>query len=342
MHLHHIHELPELRLAAICDLSRELLDAVGGKYGVDRARRFRDYHDLLGTDVEAVVVLNTLHAQPVLDALAAGKHVFVEKPLCWTVAEADAIVDQASSVGTTVMVGYMRRYDPGVRIAAYEVAKRDGAFLARLHNFAGGRQRRDFAHPVVKPRDVDRAGLNAALRATIQASIDSDDPRRIALFRLLMELCTHDLNLQRRLFTDPPELESATFEAGEVPTFVASIRFGSGIRAVWDVAPLFDGALEWDHDLRVYAPQWSLEIRFRNPFLRVSPTDVLIRESHEDSVAETLLRGSAVSPFAEELRHFARCVRGTATLETSATDARTDVAFFTQVAREAEIAGAHE
>src|SRR4029077_15868996 len=45
-------------------------------------------------------------------AAAAGKHVFVEKPMCFSVAEGREMVEAAERTGVTMMVGYNKRYDP--------------------------------------------------------------------------------------------------------------------------------------------------------------------------------------------------------------------------------------
>ena len=47
-----------------------------------------------------------------LDALDAGLHVLVEKPLCLAPADADAIAARAQQRGRVVQVGYMKRFDP--------------------------------------------------------------------------------------------------------------------------------------------------------------------------------------------------------------------------------------
>jgi predicted dehydrogenase len=67
------------------------------------------------TQVNAVVVTtrHDSHAGFVLQALAAGKHVFVEKPLCLTLAELDEIAKLAT--GRLVMVGFNRRFAPQVQ-----------------------------------------------------------------------------------------------------------------------------------------------------------------------------------------------------------------------------------
>jgi Oxidoreductase family, NAD-binding Rossmann fold len=52
------------------------------------------------------------HAAPSIAAAEAGKHVFVEKPLCTTVREAEAMVAAADRAGTLSMVVYMKRHEP--------------------------------------------------------------------------------------------------------------------------------------------------------------------------------------------------------------------------------------
>lgn len=79
-----------------------MLQVIGNQCQV--GKRFLDFHDLLAQgDVDAMLVVNpdAYHAQVVLEAIAAGKHVLIEKPLCLTLREADAIceteaIDEAS------------------------------------------------------------------------------------------------------------------------------------------------------------------------------------------------------------------------------------------------------
>lgn len=63
-------------------------------------------------DTVFVATRHASHAQHVLGALAAGKHVFVEKPLCMTLDELDAIGEAQRASGRHVMVGFNRRFAP--------------------------------------------------------------------------------------------------------------------------------------------------------------------------------------------------------------------------------------
>ncbi len=118
MHLPHLRELADAyEVVALCDVSAATLKHVADHYDV--RRRYTDYRDLLKDEVEAVAVLSAdSHGQLIVDALRAGKHVFTEKPMCYTLREADEILAAHARAGTVCLVAYMKRYDPAVRYAA--------------------------------------------------------------------------------------------------------------------------------------------------------------------------------------------------------------------------------
>lgn len=88
----------------------------GRKFGfnettTDTIRLFAD----VGTDAVVVTTQHDSHARFVLQALAGGKHVFVEKPLCLTLDELSQIEAAKAQAGCTVMVGFNRRFAPQVQ-----------------------------------------------------------------------------------------------------------------------------------------------------------------------------------------------------------------------------------
>ncbi len=100
-------------------------------------RLYENMESLLADkDVDAVWLATptSLHAEQIVSALEAGKHVFCEKPLALTEAECERVLAAADKYpAQTVMIGFMRRYDP-----AYVEAKRllnngDLGRLFRLH-----------------------------------------------------------------------------------------------------------------------------------------------------------------------------------------------------------------
>ena len=120
MHLPYLFELNDrFAISALCDVSQETLDAVGALYGVPPHARFTDYRALCASDlVDAVLICPSgSHVPAALAAVRAGKHALVEKPLCYRLDEAAALVDAAREArqrsGTVVLMAYMKRFDPG-------------------------------------------------------------------------------------------------------------------------------------------------------------------------------------------------------------------------------------
>jgi predicted dehydrogenase len=74
-------------------------------------------HLLGDPEVEAVVIAtpHSTHADLVVEAATAGKHVFVDKPFTLTVAEAKRAIDAADAAGVVLQVGHNRRRQPATR-----------------------------------------------------------------------------------------------------------------------------------------------------------------------------------------------------------------------------------
>ena len=74
---------------------------------------FTDWREMLNEELDAVMILTSgSHAPIAIAAAEAGLHVFVEKPMCFSVDEGQAMVDATAKAGVKLMVGYPKRYDP--------------------------------------------------------------------------------------------------------------------------------------------------------------------------------------------------------------------------------------
>ncbi|KPP88340.1 MAG: putative dehydrogenase [Rhodobacteraceae bacterium HLUCCA08] len=97
---------------------------------------FTDFHAALARTRPDLVVIATYtdtHAAFAIAAMEAGAHVFVEKPLAETVAEARAVVDSATRLGRKLVVGYILRHHPGwIRLIA-EARALGGPYVFRLN-----------------------------------------------------------------------------------------------------------------------------------------------------------------------------------------------------------------
>lgn len=101
----------EVQLLSVCDLNEERAKAKAEQYGAKKV--FTDYKEMLADpelDAISICTWNNSHAEISIAALDAGKHVLVEKPLCKTVAEAEAVQQAVLRSGKLLQVGFVRRY----------------------------------------------------------------------------------------------------------------------------------------------------------------------------------------------------------------------------------------
>jgi predicted dehydrogenase len=118
--------IPTARLVAVAGRDAERVQAFATEHGV--ARSYGEYEALLADPQVEVVYLatpNWLHAEQTLQALAAGKHVLVEKPMALTVADAEGMVAAARSVGRQIGVGFHLRHHPVFRNLYHQLRQED-------------------------------------------------------------------------------------------------------------------------------------------------------------------------------------------------------------------------
>ncbi|MFE6780231.1 Gfo/Idh/MocA family protein [Streptomyces sp. NPDC057702] len=105
-------ELPEVELAAVCDLRADALAPFEGTVPT-----FADYRDMIGAgglDAVVVNVPNDVHAQVCGDLVAAGLAVCVEKPLATRVEDGRELVRAAREKGVVLFTSFHRRYNDNV------------------------------------------------------------------------------------------------------------------------------------------------------------------------------------------------------------------------------------
>jgi len=115
--IRNLNELDAADLRWICDLDEARLHAIGKRYPAVRATP--SYEDLLGdSSLEAIAIATPVstHYPLALAALEAGKHVFIEKPLAASTAEALELQRVAEERGLTLMPGHTFLYSPPVNM----------------------------------------------------------------------------------------------------------------------------------------------------------------------------------------------------------------------------------
>jgi len=114
--IRNFHNLPEAELRMICDLDRSRLDHVGSLY--PHVVCTTDYQDIIANpQVDAVAVATPVsaHFQLGSEILAAGKHLFIEKPMAASADECRKLIDLAAKKNLQIMVGHTFVFTPAVR-----------------------------------------------------------------------------------------------------------------------------------------------------------------------------------------------------------------------------------
>lgn len=121
----------EAEVVAVASPTKGNADAFAKRHAVPRS--YSDYRELLGDkDVEMISITapNRLHAQITIDAAEAGKHVVCEKPLCMTLEEADAMIAACKKAGVLLLYAEELFFAPKY-VKAKQMAD-EGAF-GRVH-----------------------------------------------------------------------------------------------------------------------------------------------------------------------------------------------------------------
>ncbi len=344
MHLPTLTERPDLfTVVGMADVNPDTLTAVGRRFGVTVLTD--DHRELLALEeVEAVLLLASGgHKNQVIDALRSGRHVFVEKPLAFSLEECEQIAEAARDAPGQLMVGYHKRHDPAYRRVAEEVsALRDLRFVevTVLHPDDAAFRSHHAILPIASrtaplPEADAEAGVRAQVAGPFAGAMErglgktAPEEHRVALF-LLFQSLIHDINTLRGILGEPREVVSAhVWREGFAQTSLT--RFDRDVRAslTWISVP---GLKSYEERLRFVAPDRRLTLSFPSPYLRNAPTPLRIERMQGNELVVEDRTVSYEEAFRAELHHFRHCVREGGTPATSAADAVADARWIQAIA----------
>ncbi|MFL5801980.1 MAG: Gfo/Idh/MocA family protein [Roseiflexaceae bacterium] len=329
MHLPFLTELRDLfELRAICDISPRLVETVGEIFHVPH--RYIDYAELLARDdLDAVAILTSDHAPVAIAAARAGKHIFVEKPMCFGVKEGRAIQAAAAERGIRLMVGYMKRYDPGYEYAQQLFRTMAGVRLIRVHDLTGrGPLAPQEIYSLYRADDLPeatRARLQAETYAHLAEGLGLDRPDLVRAYGTMLGLSSHDITVLRGAFGDPLAVRYAEVSSGG-QIVLAVLEYPDEMRCVWEIGNIPQATRSWfDEELTVFGSAQTVTVRFPNPYVRYAPTIVHVQEMDGAAQAERAVTASYDESFRREWRHFYDCVTTGAMPRTGAAEGLRDV-----------------
>jgi predicted dehydrogenase len=325
MHLPHLRELGDrFEVAAVCDLAPGALEFAGAMF--PGASRHSDWRELLG-EVDAVLVLTAgSHAPVAIAAAEAGVHVFVEKPMCFSVAEGEAMIAAARAHGVVLMVGYMKRYDPSYEALQASLDRAQLTF-ARITTLVSPIEPYALHHARPAPSAPDPdvlAELIADDDRRLREGLGSDDPFLLHAYRaMLLDSMVHELNGVRGLLGEP-----ALHHARITETSLTVTASFDGIEAVFAWIDL-PGIARYAQDWSFYGPDSRATLEFPSPLLRSQPTRLVIEGGEPGGVASSRTERivSYEEAFKRELEEFHAAIAEGREPRTGGEDGLRDVAL---------------
>jgi len=334
--VHHMPSLFELQemyeVPIVCDISPKTAEYVADRYNVPRY--VTDYRELLASDIDAVLHCSggpkTEHAVAAFDA---GKHLFVEEPMCSSLEETDAIIGEKQRSGKVVQVGHMKVYDP-----AYEHAKARVDTMANIQSVQVNHLHPDNSLHVgqfhVERFDDAPADLIAAQRevsdaARLEAIVDVPAHVRGA-FDVLSGSMIHDIYGMRVLVGQPTRVvNTEIWRNGRAIT--VTLEHTSGARAV---ASWVDLSNLWDfcETLEVYGDDARVLLSYPTGFARGVLSSVVVQGVDEEGTSYR--KEPAVdweTAFRRELWHFHDCVVNGVPCRTPVESARDDMSLIIDI-----------
>lgn len=330
-----IQHLPHLKLRndlfaihALCDLSVNLMNALGTDYGVPPERRFTDYRLMVESDVDAIIVCPAgSHAPATIAAARAGKHVFVEKPMCHTVREAEEMVATARQSNVVLQVGYMKRHDPGYLYGRERVREMSDVRFVQVNHLHPDNSLHLREFKLLRFDDFPSDAL-AIIREEddrlTREAIGAATPSESKAFHHILGSMIHDIGNLHGLFGIPTRVVSADIwrEGGGITT---TFDYPNDVRCVatWiDLPELRD----FRETLEVYGSRERVIMSFPTGFSVGLGTEVTVQGMEADRTPWSKhVVVSHESPFLREIVHFHDCVVNGTTPETPGSDTVADI-----------------
>jgi predicted dehydrogenase len=334
IHIPNFCSLPNCRFVALAEARAELGQEVAGRHGIPKV--YTSHEQIAADpDIEAVGVSGPYALQGAIaeDLLRAGKHVFMEKPMAVSASRAESIVAAEKASGKRLMVGYMKRYDPGNLLLkqhadAWRTSGKMGRLLfARNHGFCG-----NWVY-AQDPNVPETKSSIAAPPAPDECPAWLPDRWKGAYLGYLQQW-THNVNLLRFFLggdEEAPRIMNVDLDDDGM-TGLLSLRIG-GVRAVVESASTrFHG---WEEHTQIYFEGGWL--RTEAPPLMQKEQSATVEVYQSASGAQPARRTEEFAPpawsYREEAKHFLHCVQSGSPFSSSASDTLIDVRLFEEVYR---------
>jgi predicted dehydrogenase len=335
MHLPYLSELSDrFEVAAVCDLRGAVAAGCAERYGVQRVHaRWEDLLAAPGLDA-VLIATSGDHAPIAVAAARAGLHVFVEKPMALSSADAASMIESAEAASVTLMVGTMKRYDPAYERLAELAGEVSDLRLVRVTTLESPFMPYVAHYPLI---GIDGGApppapeISDSERGVLEVALGSVDEETRWCYRwIMLDNLVHELNMLGGLLGEPTEIRFAHLSPRCVSV---DMRFGTAdCHLSWVDLP---GIARYRQELSLYAPEQRLTLELPSPFLRSMPTRLLV-EGGESGGPHSWAREELVSfgeAFKRELVEFSDCIRKRRAPRTSGHDGLRDMRLAEAIAK---------
>jgi predicted dehydrogenase len=335
--VHHMPNLLELQdefeVTAVCDVSAGAAAYVAKRFHVPHY--FTDYRDLLAADVDAVLLCQSDPKTDVaVAAFDAGKHVFIEKPVCFSLQEMERMVAAQKRSGKVGQAGYMKVFDPAFEVARAEAEDMDVTFV-QINHLHPNNNLHTAQFDIRRFDDIPAEAIeatNAARTAARTDAIGEAPPPVERAFHMLSGSMIHDLYGLRTVMGLPTEIVSTEIWL-DGRAFTTTLAYANGARCVatWiDLPELWD----FQESLEIYGGNKRVILEYPTGFSKGHISKITIQGIDEAGV--TYRKQPAIdwdSAFVREMRHFHSCISEGTTCRTPLSDAGLDVGLIIDIVK---------
>ncbi|KMY50991.1 inositol 2-dehydrogenase [Peribacillus loiseleuriae] len=256
LHVDNLRVIPQIRIKSVSDVATDHLEPWAKEKQIDVLTT--DYHELLNDpEIQAVFICSptNTHATIIKEAAQAGKHIFCEKPVSFSVAETEEALTVVENAGVKLQVGFNRRFDPNFRKI----------------------------RTLVKEGEI---GTPHILRITSR----DPQPPSLAYIKssggLFMDMTIHDFDMARYVMgSEVVEVSAygavlvdpAIGEAGDIDTAIITLKFANGALGVIDNSR--SAAYGYDQRLEIFGDKGAAQVdNNRATTVEVSTNDHVKKE----------------------------------------------------------------
>jgi predicted dehydrogenase len=253
-HLESCQKARNAELYAICDQAEDLLQRMAAQY--QPRATYRSYEAMLADpELEAVIIAtaDAFHVQAAMQALVAGKHVLVEKPLGIEVEAVESLREAVQACGCVLQVAHMKRFDPGIQFAREFIVEEMGEMLAFKAWYC------DSTHRYTMTDAIQPLPLRSA-----QAKKPARDPKADKRQYFMLAHGSHLVDLAHFLAGPIRSVQARLVEKFSTYCWFVDTEFANGANGHLDLTIAV--RMDWHEGFQIYGEQGSVVGKTFNPW----------------------------------------------------------------------------